>query len=108
VTELYNKVFTTEEEREALQRLYDSVFLIPATAARMYMETGTIPTLQQLADQFQFKVPGTLEVLLRVLESDPRVPSFFERDLNSGEITNIYVDRIVNEERFGRPLRKRE
>ena len=35
VTDLYNNVFTTPEEREALQRLYDSLFEIPAFAARV-------------------------------------------------------------------------
>jgi hypothetical protein len=105
VTELYNNVFTTPEDREALQRLYNSFLKIPASAAQMYMKTGKIPTLKELSDQFQFKVPGTIEVLFRVMEYDPRMPRFFERDPNTGEITRIYTDRIAADERFGRPLR---
>jgi hypothetical protein len=105
VTDLHNKVFTSDEEREALKRLYDQVFLIPATAAQLYIDTGKIPTLQELSARFQFKAPGTLEVLLRVLEADPRVPQFFQRDPATGEITAIDVDRIRSEERFGKPLR---
>src|ERR1051326_8670865 len=43
VTELYNNVFTSPEERDALQRLYDEFLKIPAAAAQMQMETGKIP-----------------------------------------------------------------
>ncbi len=105
VTDLYNNVFTTPEEREALQRLYDSLFEIPAFAAQVYMETGRIPTVQDISDHFGFQVPGTTIVLLRVLESDPRVPPFLERDPATGEITQIDVDAIAAHDRFGRPLR---
>src|SRR6266704_1102862 len=76
----------------------------PETAAQIYMTTGKIPTLQELTDRFQFKVPGEIDVLLRIMESDPRVPRFFERDPATGEITQIHVDRIASEERFRRPL----
>ena len=106
VTELYNNVFTRAEEREALQRLYDTVFKIPAFSAEFYMTTGKAPTLKELSDQFQLKIPGETDVLLRILDSDPRMPRFFERDPATGEITRIYVDRIAADEKFGKPLRK--
>jgi hypothetical protein len=105
VTELHNNVFTSPEERAALQRLYNVFFQIPAAAAQVYKQTGKIPTLQELSDRFELKIPGEVDVLLRVMESDPRVPKFFERDPVTGEITSIDVDRIAAEERFGRPLR---
>ena len=63
VTDLYNTVFTTPEDRETLERLTNSFFKIPATAAQMYTTTGRIPTLQELSDRFQFKVPGEMDVL---------------------------------------------
>lgn len=107
VTDLYNNVFTSREEREALQRLYDAFFKIPAAAAQTYTKTGKIPTLQELSEQFDLKVPGEIDVLLRIMEYDPRVPRFFERDPVTGEITSIDVNRIASEERFGRPLRDR-
>ncbi len=107
VTELYNNVFTSAEEREALQRLYDVFLKIPAAAAEIYTKSGKIPTLMELSSEFQLKVPGELDVLLRAMESDPRVPRFFERDPATGEITNIHVDRITSDERFGRSLRNR-
>src|SRR6266849_5635537 len=106
VTNLYNNVFTRAEEREALQHLYDTVFKIPAFSVEFYMKNGKAPTLKELSDQFQLKIPGETEVLLRVLDSDPRMPRFFESDPASGEITRIYVDRIAADEKFGKPLRK--
>jgi hypothetical protein len=107
VTKLYNEVFTTPEDREALQRLYDKFFKIPAFCAEVFMRTGNIPTLKQISDEFQLTVPGELNVLFRALESDPRAPKFLDRDPNTGEITHIYVDRIASDERFGKPLRNR-
>jgi len=88
-----------------LQRLQNMFFKIPASAAEIYAKTGRIPTLNELSDQFQFKVPGEMDVLLRIMESDPRVPKFFERDPATGEIMSIDVDRIAAEERFRQPLR---
>jgi hypothetical protein len=105
VTELYNNVFTTSEERAVLERLHNMFFKIPAAAAQIYMKTGRMPTLQELSDQFQLKVPGEMDVLLRIMESDPRVPKFFERNPATGEITKIDVDRIAATEHFGDPLR---
>ncbi len=105
ITDLYNNVFTVPEEREALERLYNSSIEIPAFAARFYIDTGRIPTRQDISEHFAFEVPGTTDVLLRVLESDPRVPELFQRDPATGEITQINVDAIRAHERFGRPLR---
>jgi hypothetical protein len=105
VTELYNTVFTAPEEREVLERLHNMFFKIPAAAAQIYLESGRIPTLQELSNQFGLTVPGEMDILLKVMESDPRVPKFFERDPSSGEITKIDVDLIRATERFGDPLR---
>ena len=107
VTNLYNNVFTTPEDRDALQSLYKKFFMIPSFCADFYMKNGKAPTLKELSDEFQLKIPGEVEVLFRTMESDPRMPKFFERDPAGGEITKIYVDRIVADEKFGAPLRKR-
>jgi hypothetical protein len=105
VTELYNEVFTTEEEKQAVKRLYDALFQLPAFVATSYTNTGKIPTRQDITNHFNFRVPGTTDVLLRVLESDPRVPPFFKRDPSTGEITAIDVETIRNADRFGDALR---
>jgi hypothetical protein len=107
VTNLYNNVFTSPEDREALQRLYNTFFMIPAYCADFYMKNGKAPTLKELSDQFQLKIPGEVDVLFRTMESDPRMPRFFDRDPASGEITKVYVDRIAADEKFGKPLRNR-
>ena len=107
VTQLYNNVFTSPEDREALQRLYATLLKIPASAAEIYTKTGKIPTRDELSREHGLKVPGEIDVFLRILDYDPRVPKFFERDSNTGEITNINVSRIIADENFGRPLRNR-
>ena len=105
VTELLNDVFTAPEEQKAVRRLYDAVFQIPAFVATAYTSTGKIPTRQDITNHFNFHVPGTTDVLLRVLESDPRVPPFFKRDPSTGEIIAVDVETIRNADRFGDSLR---
>jgi hypothetical protein len=100
VTDLYNDVFTTPEEQQAVKRLYDALFKLPAFVATTQMSTGKIPSLKEISSHFSFQVPGTTEALLRVLESDPRVPRFFERDSSTGEIKSVDVDLVRNTERF--------
>jgi len=107
VTDLYNNVFTTPEDRQALQRMYDAFFKIPAFCVDYSMKNGKPPTLKQISDQFQLKVPSEVEVLFRTMEADPRMPRFIERDRSTGEITRIDADRIAADEKFGKPLRNR-
>jgi len=105
VTKLVNTVFTEPEEQEAVQRLYDATFKIPAFVATTYTSSGKIPTLMDITAHFNFRVPGTTEVLLLVLESDPRVPKFFQRDA-AGEITAVDIETIRNTPKFGEALQK--
>jgi hypothetical protein len=105
VTKLVNTVFTEPEEQEAVQRLYDATFKIPAFVATTYTSSGKIPTLMDITTHFNFRVPGTTEVLLLVLESDPRVPKFFQRDAK-GEITAVDIETIRNTPKFGEALQK--
>jgi len=100
VTELYNNVFTTPEEQKAVKRLYDALFQIPAFVVTTEMSTGKIPSLMEITAHFNFQVPGTTEALLRVLESDPRVPPFFERDSATGEIKSVNAEMVRRAERF--------
>lgn len=100
VTELYNNVFTTPDEQKAVKRLYDALFQLPAFVATTQTTTGKIPSLTEISAHFNFQVPGTTEALLRVLESDPRVPPFFERDSATGEIKSVDVNAIRSTERF--------
>src|SRR4029079_27581 len=76
VSDLYNNVFKTPEEQKALERLYNTFFKIPMFIVQYNAGTKRIPTLKELSEQFNFTVPGEADVILRVMEADPRVPKF--------------------------------
>src|SRR5215475_13105628 len=59
------KVFPRPEEQQAVQRLFNTFFKIPLAAAQYYTKTNKIPTLKQLSDQFGFRVPGEMNVMLK-------------------------------------------
>jgi thiol-disulfide isomerase/thioredoxin len=101
VTELYSKVFTQPDERQALNKLYGAFFRVPLFVAQYQEKFGRPPTLKEINEQFDLKEPEAADVILRVMESDPRVPKFLERDPKSGEITRVGVAKIKNDEKFG-------
>jgi thiol-disulfide isomerase/thioredoxin len=84
-----------------LQRLFNALFQVPMAAVHRYMRTNTIPTLQQLSNELHLNNPDELDLVLRIMESDSRIPRFFKRDLQSGEITDIDVDAITRDPVFG-------
>jgi thiol-disulfide isomerase/thioredoxin len=106
VSDLFNDVFTTPEERAALDRLYDTFFKVPIFLAQFQTSIGRIPSLAEISEQFRLTVPGAADVILRVMESDPRVPPFFERDSSTGEITSLDVTPILNHPQFGRAIER--
>jgi len=100
VSEL-TRVFKTQEELTVLSRLFNSFFKVPLTVAQMYTQNKKIPTLRELSDQFGFHVPGEMDFILRVMESDPRVPKYLTRDARTGEITKVDVAGIKADPNFG-------
>jgi thiol-disulfide isomerase/thioredoxin len=104
VSELYNTVFTTPDERAALNRLFNTFFKMPLYMAQHVAAAGKPPTLREIAEQFHFEVPGEADVMLRIMESDPRMPRFITRDAATGEITSVDVDRVLTHPRFGKAL----
>ena len=100
------RVFKTPEEQAALSRLFNTFFKVPITVAQIYSKTKKIPTLRELSDQFQFRVPGEMDVVLRVMEADPRVPRFMTRDPRTGEITSVDVAAIKADPNFGRMIER--
>jgi len=106
VSELYNEVFTAPEERRALDRMFNTFFKIPLFAAQFQQAEGRPPSLEELSQQFGFRVPGQAAVLLKIMESDPRMPPFLERDPGSGEITRVDVEAITDHPRFGKLLER--
>jgi len=106
VSQLYNTVFTTPEDRAALDRLFNAFFKIPLYMAQYVAAVGKPPTLREISEQFRFEVPGEADVMLRIMESDPRMPRFITRDAATGEIASVDVDRILAHPRFGKVLER--
>jgi thiol-disulfide isomerase/thioredoxin len=104
VTELYNKVFTQPAERQALDKLYRAFFRIPLFVAQYQDKFGHPPSLETISEQFDLRAPGAADVLLRVMEFDPRVPKFFSRDPATGQITKVDVALIRSDPRFAQML----
>jgi thiol-disulfide isomerase/thioredoxin len=106
VSDLYNNVFKTPEERKVLDRLFNTFFKIPLFVAQYKASTNQIPTLDDIARQFSLPVKGEAAVLLTVIDSDPRVPKFITRDASTGEITAVDVEAVKKDKRFGQMLER--
>ena len=106
VSDLYNGVFKSPEERKVLDRLFNTFFKIPIFVVKFNESTKKIPTLKDISEQFQLTVPGEAEVLLRIMEADPRVPKLLERNPKTGEITRIDTARIKANPQFSRALER--
>jgi thiol-disulfide isomerase/thioredoxin len=106
VSDLYNKVFTSPEERKVLDRLFNTFFKIPLFVAQYKASTGGVPSLADISRQFNFPVEGEAAVILSIMESDPRVPKFITRDPQSGEITAVDIEKIKQDRRFGQILER--
>ena len=104
VTDLYNRVFTQPDERQALNKLYNAFFRIPLFVANYEEKFKSPPSLAVIAEQFDLRSPAAADVLLRVMESDPRVPRFLTRDPKTGEISHVDVERIRVDPKFGQAL----
>lgn len=104
VTQLYNQVFTEPAERAALDKLYRAFFRIPLFVAQYQEKFGHPPTLRTITGQFDLHAPGAADVLLRVMQSDPRVPRFLTRDAKTGEITRVDTAMVRSDPRFGEAL----
>jgi thiol-disulfide isomerase/thioredoxin len=100
------KVFKTPAEQQALQRLYGTFFKIPSAIVEFQARMKRLPTLKELSEQFAFNVPGEMDVVLRVMESDPRIPKFMTRDPRTGEIRSINVAAIKADPNFAKGVER--
>ena len=105
VSELVNNVFTTPEERAAVSRLYDTFFRVPMFLVQFENGTGELPTLNQIAEQFALEGPATADVILSLMEADPRLPRFFERN-GEGELIALEVQPILEHPQFGQAIER--
>ena len=106
VSELYSKVFTQPDERQALNKLYNAFFRIPLFAAQYQEKFSHPPSLKTIAEQFDLRTPQAAQVLLRVMESDPRVPRFLTRDPKTGEVTRVDVEMVRSDSRFAQAIER--
>jgi thiol-disulfide isomerase/thioredoxin len=106
VSELYNQVFTSDAERAVLNRLFNTFFKLPLYMAQHQKGTGKPPTLAEISEQFALRVPGEADVLLRIMQSDPRIPHFLTRNPVNGEVARVDVDEIMAHPRFGKLLER--
>jgi thiol-disulfide isomerase/thioredoxin len=106
VSDLVNNVFKAPDERQALQRLYNTFFKIPMAIVEFQARTKRIPTLKELSDQFAFKVAGEMDVILRIMESDSRIPRFLTRDPRTGEITQINAAVVRADPNFAKAVER--
>ena len=106
LSQLYNEVFTTPEERAALDKLTGAFFRIPLFIIEFEKRQGRLPTLEDISGQFAFYGPEAADVVLSVMESDPRVPKFVERDPETHELTGIDVEKVKADERFSQAVER--
>jgi thiol-disulfide isomerase/thioredoxin len=92
-SELHNNDAFSPEEKAFLGRLYETFFRIPGYLKDSSEQTGEIPSKAGIASNFGITT-SSVELLLRVMESDPRMPSLFDRDSSSGEITALRMEAI--------------
>ncbi len=106
VTKLYNEVFTSVEERKALDRLYNIFFKVPIFVAEYYANSQKAPTLREISQQFNLSIDGEVDVILKIAEFDRRVPRFISRDPQTGEITKVDIDKIKSDPRFNKVIER--
>ncbi len=105
VTELHQR-FTEPEERRVLSRLYNIFFKVPYFVAQYYAANQKPPRLREIAEQFNLRVAGEVDVILRIVEYDRRVPQFFKRDPKSGEIASVDLEKIQADPRFNKVIER--
>lgn len=106
ISQLYNEVFTKPDERQVLDKLNRAFFRIPLFLVEHQSSLGRLPSLEEISGQFAFYGPEEAAVVLAIMESDPRVPKFVERDPASGEVVAIDVDKIKADRRFSQMLER--
>jgi thiol-disulfide isomerase/thioredoxin len=104
VSKLYNEVFTAPEERAVLDKLNGAFFRVPLFIIEFESREGRLPTLEEISGQFDFYGPEQADVVLSIMESDPRVPKFITRDPATRELTAIDVEKVKTDERFNQAV----
>ena len=92
-SDLHNDTRFSSEEKAFLSKLYEIFFQIPGFLKSEFESTGRVPSRTEIGAGFG--ITGTsIELLLRVMESDNRVPPLFSRDETTREINSLKLDNI--------------
>ena len=95
--------FQAPDEARALDRLNDVFFRTPLFIVEFEGREGRPPTLSELAGRFSLYSEEAADIVLRIMESDPRVPKFLVRAVD-GNLVSIDEDMIRADERFARAV----
>jgi cytochrome c biogenesis protein CcmG, thiol:disulfide interchange protein DsbE len=106
VSKLYNEVFTSAEDRQALDRLYNIFFKVPLFVAQYYATSKRPPSLEEIAHQFNLPIEGEADTILKITEYDRRVPKFITRDPKTGEIVSVDLEKIKADSRFNKVIER--
>jgi thiol-disulfide isomerase/thioredoxin len=93
-SDLHGSTELSPAEREYLARLYEIFFAIPAYLQLEYQSTKQVATMDDIANNFGI-TRGAVELLLRVMVSDSRMPPLVARDQTSGEIESLDLEEIA-------------
>ena len=93
--------FQAPEEQRALDRLNDVFFRMPLFIVEFEGREGRLPTLSDISGRFSLYGEEAASIVLRIMESDPRVPKFLIRGAD-GNLAAIDEDMIRADERFAR------
>ncbi len=92
-SELHNSEHLNRKEKAFLGKLYETFFEIPSYLQSKYLGNGTIPTRQEMADRFGLSFES-LDLLLTIMVTDPRIPPLFEQSAKDGKITSLHLKNI--------------
>ena len=92
-SDLHNSDRFSSEEKAFLGRLYEIFFAVPGFLKLEFESSGKVPTRGTMAAQFGIST-GSVDLLLAVMEADPRVPPLYERDPGTLELSSLKLDNI--------------
>jgi len=104
VSKLYNEVFTAPEERAVLDKLNGAFFRVPLFIIEFDKREGRLPSLEEISGQFDFYGAEEADVVLSIMESDPRVPKFLTRNSETRELAAIDIEKVKADERFNQAV----
>ena len=92
-SELYNDDRFSSEEKAFVGRLFEIFFASPGFLKSEFESTGEIPARQHISAGFGISLPS-VDLLLAVMQTDPRVPPLFHRSSETGEIESLQLENI--------------